>query len=199
MYCVYMATFRVKVRWSGFSGAPGYNIFHFGDGGGGTTRDPQAAVNAVRTFYTAFGMYIPNTVSLTIDSAVEVIDTPTGKLTDILTITPGNPIVGSSTATFAAPAGVVVHWLSGGIRNGRRMRGRTFLVPMVTTVFQNDGTIATAVLSTFQSAADALVADSASELLVYGRPSTKLGPGQVTEVSAARVPDKVCVLRSRRD
>ena len=194
-----MALLRVKARWSGFNGAPGYSVFHFNDFGPDATYEAQGAANAVRTFFFALNGVLPTNCSIQVDSAVDEIDEATGKLVNIRSVSAPAVVTGMNTGSYAAPAGAMIHWLTGGVRNGRQVRGKTFLVPLAAVVFQSDGSLNSGHLGTLQTAAQALIDDASSALMVYARPSDTLGAGNAYAVTGARVPDKAVILRSRRD
>lgn len=194
-----MALFRVKARWTGFSGAPGYNVFHFDAATEGAGPTAQECADELRTFYSALITRLPSAVSINIESGVEVIDELTGQLTDFAQITPGTPIVGSGSGGFSSPTGACVNWLTDGVRNGRRLRGRTFLVPLGGSSYDADGTLGGPTLTAIQAAADVLAA-SPVDLQVYGRPTAAgAADGYAEGVTSARVADKAAILRSRRD
>lgn len=195
---------RVTVRWTGLNGGPGYNVFHFRDFGppDPVISDAEAAVDKVDAFYGGFLAYIPNAVTIATQSDVEVIDEATGVLQSILQTTPVSPRAGaaSGSAAFASAVGAVVSWRTGGIRNGRRVRGRTFLVPLSSTAFQSDGTLLALAQTAINNAATTFRdLTGFSDLSVYARPS---GPGATDGVAHAveghTVPDMGAVLRSRR-
>lgn len=194
-----MAIFRVKARWTGFSGAPGLSVFHFNDSADTTTYTPDNAVLAVRTFFFGMANLLPTVVTIDVDNNVEVIDPPSGQMTDIISAQDQPNVVGAAAATYSAPSGAVVHWTTSGVRNGRRVRGKTFLVPLVTSVYQNDGTLATAHMATIAGQAQALIDNEATALVTYSRPVEGGQLGQQYLVTGQRVPDMAAVLRSRRD
>jgi hypothetical protein len=194
-----MPILRVKMLWSGFTGAPGYSVFHFNNFDTGGQAAAQNASNAVHAFFNSFSTLFPVAMSLRPESAVELIDETTGNIMDILTTTPAGTIQGAYTQGYSSVSGALVHWETAGIRRGRRVRGKTFLVPMGNAIYQSDGTIATAHLATIQTAAQALVDDANTALCVWGRPSPNSADGENYVVTGARVPDKSVVLRSRRD
>jgi hypothetical protein len=200
--------FRVKLNWTGFPGAPGLSVFHFRDfdteaGAGISVAGAQAAVDRIDTFITAIRTYVPQGVMLRTEPEVEVIEEADGKLQDMFTTTPAAGQQGAmSTANgFAAPVGAVINWRTSGVRNGRRIRGRTFLVPLGSGSYQADGTLAAAAQAGITTAAQALIATAGSpDLGVYARPT---GPGASdgnwVVATSTNVPDMAAVLRSRRD
>jgi hypothetical protein len=75
--------------------------------------------------------------------------------------------------------------------------GRTFLVPLASGAFENNGTLATTTLATLNAAATQLITDLAGELKVWHRPNAA-GPGSNVTVLTAQVPDMAAVMKSRR-
>lgn len=194
-----MAIYRTTVRWTGFMGAPGYTNFHFTD----LSADPGPvpARTATSAFFNSIASLLPSGVSWMTEGEVAVIDETTGMVTDYVVAEP-NPSPGSGGAPggYSAASGAVVTWNTAGVRNGRRVRGRTFLVPLGGNCFQNDGTLTPATISTINDAAEELVGESGFEsgFCIFSRPSAS-GPGGVFPVIGHRVPDMAAVLRSRRD
>lgn len=196
---------RVKARWSGFQGAPGYSIFHFSDFADDTyvTADATAVTAKVRAFYNVWPNFLPNIVKVDVLPDVEVIEATDGSLVDVLTATTPATVTGTAGAaiSFAAAVGAVVTWRTTQVRNGRRIKGRTFLVPLANNGFAADGTLDTGFITALTGAATTLrTVDANPQLTVYGRPS---GPAATDGVSALvvghSIPDMGAVLRSRRD
>lgn len=196
---------RVKLKWSGFVGGPGLSVFHFMTDAGTPpdNTDCLAVATRVRAFADAIKGMIPATVSLTVDPAVEIITSPGGTLTTIENVTP--PAVVNSTASgtivYSAASGAVISWRTAGIRNGRRVRGRTFLVPLHGNAYQNDGSLDAGYIGTLNTAATALRdIGSNIDLCVYGRESAPGAlDGVVHRVTSHNVPDMAAILKSRRD
>lgn len=199
---------RVKTRWSGFVGSPGYTVMHFRDFGtdpesstAQTTENAAAAVARVRTFFSALATVLPSSVTVVPESEVDVIEHTNGELVESYAVTAGAPIVGTATNNFSAPVGAVVNWRTGTIRNGRRLRGRTFLVPLSTTAFGTSGILNPGANTTIGNAALALAGGTTGpRLFVYGRPSNAdATDGAFGIVTSSNVPTMSAVLRSRRD
>lgn len=209
---------RVKLRWSGFVGAPGYSVFHFRDfdtGGGGdptTQAQAQAAAGRVRNFFNGTKFLFPNTVTFHIENDVEIIEDTTGEIQGYHNVTGLTDVVGEAGAStgYSAAVGAVVNWRTNAVRRGRRLRGRTFLVPLSSTCYENNGSLNASCLTALNTAAAGLIATTASEpeLGVYARPHrtkntdgswTTVPDGEWADVTAFNVPDMTAVLRSRRD
>lgn len=193
-----MAIHRVTAIWSGFAGAPGYSNFFFtGDGSGGAADDSRSRVTA---FFNAVRSILPSDVTFTVQREVAVVDENNGMVQEFLQV--GEPGSGTSSGTgsggYSAASGAVVTWNTAGVRNGRRVRGRTFVVPLVGIAYQSDGTLTTQALTALNAGADAIVgAGFDSGFGVWSRPRN--GSGLFFEATGHRIVDKVAVLRSRRD
>lgn len=174
---------------------PGYSTFYCQLG------DPAAFVAAINTFLTASlgsgaGSAIPSQVTIVPDSFVDSIMADSGELINSSSITPPATIASGNAGTYSAPAGACVTWLTQGFVGGHRVRGRTFLVPLNSAKFQNNGTLDDTFFSTLKTAANNFTAN-AVQPLVWHRPVNKSG-GQAFLMFNASVKDKVAVLTSRR-
>lgn len=199
---------RVKTKWTGFSGAPGYTNLHFrdfssgGDGSGAPSlTEAQAAYQKTYAFFSGISSVLSDNMRCEVQSEVDYLEDTTGSLVDSFTVAP-NPIVnGSVTATYAGPVGAVVSLRTGAIRNGRRIRGRIFIVPIAATTFDTDGTLRSDAVTDINTAVAVLTDNtSAPDLGIFARPSLPgAADGQWAVVTSGSCSDKVAVLRSRRD
>lgn len=199
---------RVKARWSGFTGAPGYSVLHFRDfnspggyEGAAGTEAASGAVSRTRSFFGALSAMLPDSVSIEPEQEVDLIEDTTGELLDSFQSTNGGIVEGTATGSYSAASGAVVNWRTGGIRNGRRIRGRTFLVPLASSVYNDTGVLIPSVQAAIAAAANQLAANTGTpDLFVYARPT---GPGasdgMSSVVNGASVPSMGAILRSRRD
>lgn len=202
------ALLRVRSRWSGFSGAPGYTVMHFRDFGTGDTggsdpnaADAAAAVARVRTFMGSVSAICPPVVQIQVEGDVDLINSDNGQLIESYSVTPPSSVTGAATGGYSAASGAVVNWRTSVIRNGRRIRGRSFLVPLASSQYGNDGLLIPTALTRLRDAADALrITTSSPDLCVFARPTTAGGTdGTLAVVTGSSVPSMVAVLRSRRD
>lgn len=191
---------RVTTLWGGFVGAPGFTSMHFGPGGGSLTEAADAATAAVRTFWDTIKGNLPSTVTLNVQQEVPFFDIATGHLTSVANSTsPPLVVAGTNSNPVAAPAGAQVLWLTGALRGTRRLRGRTFIVPLSSQAMETNGSLLATFITSLSGAAATLRATAATPMQVWGRPSPALGAGFAAPVAGHAVRDKVCVLRSRRD
>lgn len=189
---------KITAQWDGFPGAPGYTNLYF-MGGGGLITDAQQVADRVRTAFGHLVPLFPTNMAINIDPEVPVIDESTGMTTDFRTIDPPSEIGGGGSGGYAGPTGAVVTWRTNDLRGGRRIRGRTFLVPLAGSAFEANGSLNSGSLIALRSFADELVGgDFDSELVVWSRPTGGSG-GVAATVTSATIPDMAAVLRSRRD
>lgn len=185
---------RVEITWSGspvVGGGLGVHYF----AGDVTPTDPADIAAAYENLLPA----LPPSVSITVAGSGDVIEDTTGVLVNTWSAGPSITVTGSSvTSTCAAGVGACITWLTGGIVNGRRLRGRTFLVPIVSSEYDTDGTLGAGTVGAVGNFGDDLRA--AGPLAVWHRPTTPGGSdGTSYGVTAQRVRDKVAFLSSRRD
>lgn len=189
---------RVNVAWQNFPGAPGLSQFFFAN------TAMQTSVDALRTFFDAVKATIPTGTTITVPGTGDLVDEATGTITGTWSVTtPPTVITCTGAGAYAGNAGLVVHWLTPTVIRGRRVRGRTFLVPQVATSYETNGSISASVLTTVNAAAAALLTNVGSNFRIWSRPqpATPAHPaysGGNGNVNAYRVPDLAVSLRSRR-
>jgi hypothetical protein len=189
---------RVVVEWNGPQVVGrSVNVLHF-DG----TEQAAPPVAAVRSAYAALANRFPSGITITVPGAGDSIESTTGALSGVWSATPPAQVVATGGGNAAAGVGVCVGWLTGGIVTGirgpRKLRGRTFLVPLAAANYATDGTIDSVVLGEIQTWGNAMIA--AGGLGIWHRPTTAGGSdGNSYGVLTAKVRDKVAYLSSRRD
>lgn len=182
---------RLRTLWSGPPVVgEGVSTFYLDEGASGFLSD-------FHTFWAAVGNRVPTGITWTTPNTGDLVDINTGELTGTWTDGSSSSVSSSGAGAYAAGVGARFTWPTSGIRNGRRVRGSTFLVPLVTSCYQADGTIDGAVWTSLSSAAGALYTGTAPALRVWSRPVNGAG-GQSNTVIGSALPDKVSWLRSRR-
>ena len=181
----------MRVVWSGSTVAGGgLSTFYFTDGAVGQSSD-------VEDFFYALRAQFPIGTTITIPSNGDVINDSTGTLVGVWGSSGGVAVSGEGAAAHAAGVGARIVWNTAGINGGRRVKGSTFLVPVIAGLYDTDGTINNASITNMQAAATALVTAQASAFTIYSR-SIDGAAGGNNEVTSATAPDKVAWLRSRR-
>lgn len=193
-----MAITRVTAVWTGFSGAPGYTNFFFNAFGGGDLVDLEVA--RVRSFFDALTLLLPSDVSIQVQQEASIIDEASGELISYALASDAPPVVnGTQDTPYSAPSGAAITWNTDTVARGRRLRGRTFIVPITGAGYEADGTLGPNALGYLNTAALALLGDgSGPGLVIWSRPRDGAG-GTIGAVTSHRVADRAAILRSRRD
>lgn len=180
---------RLRVEWNGLSGLPGISTFYVGPA--------SPNVSAFVTYFNAVKALFPSALTWNIPSSGDEIDDATGALTGSWVGSGGGSVVATGGVNpYAAGVGYVTSWQTGIIHGGRRVKGRTFMAPTVTGMFDTNGTLTGPNLATAQAAASALAASGVA-WGVWSRPTVGRA-GLYCAVNAATVADQVTSLRSRR-
>lgn len=180
--------------WTGFPGAPGYsNFYHLISGGEAAAA--QAGTNDVTNLFNDLQGFLPGTSSVIVDPVVQILNDLNGDVIGEVTVaTPGPSVAGTSAGGYASNSGCAVEWGTGVFLNGKRLRGRTYLVPTAGT-FDTDGTLTSGALGTLSSAASRIV-NGTVQFVVWHRPVNNIG-GVSHVIQSALVRDHAYVLRSR--
>lgn len=199
------SVYRVTAVWNGFQGAPGYTKLSFLDLTTDTNRNAAGA--AVKAWFGAFTSYLLNSWNVLVQPTIQEFDQQTGTLIgEAVMTTPPTATLGILTPTaFAGGSGVCVSWKTTYFFLGRRVQGRTFMVPFVGP-FDIDGTLNTSFINTANTANTTLINATNAELAVWaktwniplpGQPRVQTG-GIAAPVTTAVVKDMASQLRSRR-
>lgn len=197
----------VRTEWDGTSGGPGLTQLAFLGNGEFTAANAQAAVNAVRKFWDSLKTYLPDELRLNVMPTVDIYNEANAELTGSV-VAPVVPlqVAGTSASGYAGGAGFKLNWNTGIIRNGRRVRGATFVVPASLTCFNSTGTIINTTVNAVNIAANTLMADvtaGGTALLVWSRPLVKddviIRGGATAGVISGTCGPKSAIMRGRRD
>lgn len=185
---------QITTVFQNFSGAPGYNnLYFFGDPISPSTL--TSASTAAFTFWNNVVVQMSQGISFAIQPDVSILDPATGALIRSMSHTPSSQSNFASAGAYAGGAGAVVGWKTAAVHRTRRLRGRTFVVPLGGGSYQSDGTLASATLTALQTHSANLQA--VANFGVWGRPVAGAG-GVWSAATAYAVRDRVAVLRSRR-
>ena len=197
-----MTVAQIVTTWTGGPSSPGMTVMCVDDSG---TSNYEAAVAAVAAFWNAIDEVIPNEYSLQVSPLVEIFNEATGALSgevQLNTASTPAPTIGLSAGAYMHGVGTRIDWRTSSIRNGRRVSGRTFIVPTHAPSFTDAGILAPISVSLLGNAAETLLdslTTAQAPLVVWSRPSLKNPVGAIAPVLGATVPTKAAVLRGRRD
>lgn len=159
-------------------------------------------VAAIRAAFDAAKALFPTSLTISVPGTGDTINDVDGSLVGVWSATAPAPVVGTGSDFFAAGVGCVIGWSTGGIVTGtkgpRKLRGRTFIVPLATANYDQQGTILNAALGVVDTLAAGL--QGAGPLAIWHRPTSSGGSdGNSYGVVSHRIRDKVAYLSSRRD
>jgi hypothetical protein len=200
--------YQVTAIWAGFQGAPGYSKFAFSD----LTTDAarNAAGAGIRSFFEAFKAYLYSGWSVAVQAEVLEYNAINSDLVGVaaMTTVPAATVGTATPTTYAGGSGAAITWSTGVILAGHRVKGRTFLVPVV-GANESDGTLLTAARTAMETGGNALIAVATADFCIWGKtwakdslghtiqPPQQTG-GQPCSVISCSVKDMAAQLRSRR-
>jgi hypothetical protein len=199
-----MGLLRVKARWSIPGAGTAYSVLHFttNDTSTPVQEDADDAYSKTHAFFFGVRGMLPPVVQINVEPEVEEINEGSGELIGGWGVTAMTQITGtgSGSAGYAAATGAVVSWTTAGVRNGRRVRGRTFIVPLSVEAYDTNGSLSTTAIGQIGTAATTLrTVGQQTQFAIYSRPS---GPAATDGIAygalSHKVPDMSAVLRSRR-
>lgn len=187
-----------RVNWQGPTGGPGVTVLH---GRPSDLISDQDAANELseraHAFFSELTALVPSGYTLSFPGEVVELNTTTGALEDVYAVPPQANVVMVGGGDWGAPAGARIEWRTSAIVAGRRLQGRTFIVPITALAFDTSGTLDPEAITALTNAAE--------EYLTGGTPD-QVDPciwsrthGILADITAYLVPDEVTILRSRRD
>lgn len=188
---------QYRAFWSIPNAGPAVTTFH---AQATLSGDAQQFADRVRGLFLALQGRIPDEVAVTFDSEVTYINTATGVLESATAVTPPAIVAGGYAGGWASGSGGRIVWGTGEIRNGRRVRGTTFIVPLGGAEYAPSGRLTGGTVAALQAAADAYLSGMGADgnpVYVYSRPIPGRA-GATSEVTVATVPETVATLRSRK-
>lgn len=191
-----MGVRRIQVISEGFPGGPGFTNFYFKTVLGPSVADQG---DAIKDWLDLVKAGFPSQWSAQIQTEVQVFDEETGELTgyESLGSAMSTPIPGTTGTEFGSGlSGACVSWVSSEINRGRRIRGRTFLVPLSRYHYDANGTLNDSWRGQLVTYSQALISGGTG-FGIWSRPVAKAG-GKISSSLTANVSDKVAYLSSRR-
>lgn len=181
---------RVRCTWNGAVPGGGVSTFYTDDTVG-------LDVSSLKTFFTALAPQLPSELTINIPNGCDTIDMASGRLTGHVALSGGGNVAGSGNSAYSAGVGAFVNWYTDFVRNGRLLRGRTFVAPLAQGYASVDGTLNDGVKSIIDAAALGLVSHTLWQ--VYHRPpkGTFVG-GTAHLITSAQTVDRVTALKTRR-
>jgi len=182
---------------------PAVNVTYWADG---ATTGPAA----MSAFWAAAATFMPSGITIEVPGTGDTVDEGSSQI-DGTWVASGGSTITTSGGTDPFPAGVGgrTSYFSDGIVDGRRVRGSIFVVPIIGTSYQADGTLSTTIKNALNTMATTLAGVTGFGVYTRHRPAGPADPthplgnpperdGSFHDVLAGVAPDKVSWLRSRR-
>lgn len=189
---------EARAVWQVPGGGTGYSVFHARVEVGGITEAAASAfLGKVRDLMAACKVLTPLATTISLDTEVRELDTTTGVLQSVMQVPAPAPITGGVNQQYAAPVGARIVWRTPAIVAGRRLQGRTYIVPLVMQNFETDGTLTADAMSALSAAAAAYYDEDWAEGVdpcVWSRTH-----GMLADITGHAIPDEGAILRGRRD
>lgn len=196
-----MSILRVRTELTGFIGSPGLMTQYFSRAVGiNDSTAAQQAVDRVRDAMLTSPGAFPSALQWRVQGQVDLLEETTGQLVNSFNVTERSG-VGTYAGGFGpGPAGACVRWVTDEFKNGRRVIGKTFIVPGPTNAYETNGTLTSTFIGLMQAWGDAMNNAGAIDLVfvVWSRPTPGAANGTKHGVVGNVVQDKAAVLRSRR-
>lgn len=183
-----------RAIWSALGGGTGYSVFHADEASDAT--DAQEFADAIHDFFADVANVLPTDVTINFDSEVVNLS-DAGVLEAVFPVSAPAQVTGSGSTAYSRAAGGRIDWSTGVIAGGRRLTGRTYLVPLISSAFDTDGLLTSTVQTGLQTAGDDLIAAMTGAGIPLQVWSRKNASSAV--VISASAPAKGAILRSRRD
>lgn len=183
----------ITATWLGIPGAPGYSKFRFS--GNLSSGEATAAAGRVSTMFSSIRGLLPATCSVNFAAVAQVFDFDSQLVSEVALDPPPTAVLGQAVGNYSGATGAVINWVTSTIAQGRRVRGRTFIVPLAAG-FDTSGSLGATTITAIQGAAQTLAEGSPGLVIVKRPPGAVVGEYGVT---GASVPDRAAILRSRRD
>lgn len=193
-----MPLHRIRSTWNGTTGLPGISTFY------SSAPPSDLELLAIQNFWGDIAAFIPDAVTIQVEPFGDILDTATGQLTGSWDVGITVPLVNcTGLGGYAANAGLCLGWNTEAVVDGRRLKGRTFLVPAAPVCFSGGGTPSSET-SQIRTAAEEMATVFAGRLQVWHRPRPGLGGapgsgGSVGTIIGAYISSRTSQLKSRRD
>lgn len=187
-----MSVYEIKTEFTGSEGAP-YLSTIYCESAAGTA---QQAATAVGAFWGSVDAIISTTCLWSQLPEVKLLNTATGILENVFTITPATGAGGDAGEPIPQSNQYLIRLFTPGVVNGRRVRGRIF-VPAPTQAGNENGNVAPGYVSAINTSAALLVSPTSADPCVWHRPVNGAG-GSAHSISSVSTWSEFAVLRSRR-
>lgn len=182
--------YRVRTVFTGATGSPWVNTLYFDEPAG----TAQAAANAAAVFWQAVDSVMHTSIAWSTEADVVQVNEQTGLATGVISTEQSSGAGATGTDMLPPATQALVRLLTGVFNDGRQVRGRIFIPGLTEAANTSGGNVEGTTALTIRTAAEALIEDTGSELLVWSRSA-----GNSFNVTGVSLWSQFAVLRSRRD
>lgn len=196
-----MSIYRIRTVLSGWQGAAGLNTHYFSASATPTAAEASTVAGRVRAAWLAAAPLFNGPTTAQVQPTVDVYDAITGFLSQSFSITAPAVVAGSATGVQAPPqVALGIVWDTATILGGRRLKGRTFIAPLSTSIVNQllPPASANTQLNAYRDALIGATPPLANPAVVWHRPVNGAGGGAFTILTGSPG-TKWFSIRSRRD
>lgn len=162
---------------------------------------------ALTTWLNALKANFPPSLTFTVPNGGDLIEDSDGSLQGVWSQGSGGTVTGTGVGGFLQGTGVRVVWGTNGITGNRRVKGSTFLVPLMGTDFDASGKLQPTSLTALDGPTQTFLTGQKPNLVVWSRPvpahirngvTVPARAGHSSPILTATIPSFVTTLRSRR-
>ena len=188
--------FEYRAVWNVQGGGTGYSVFHVRESPVTTiAAAAQQFATDLRAGFNSMVTRLPDDVIINFDSEARELAVVNGTLLNVIPVTAPATVTGTSGGSYSAPAGARVDLITGGIVAGRRLRGRTYIVPLSGDSYTTNGLVSSAAQTLLETAFGMFDGvPNVYSLAVWSRTHDFLA-----DVISVNVPTESAILRSRRE
>lgn len=180
---------RVQPLWQTGPGGTGLSTFY--------TLDSVDATVEIGAFFNTIKSLFSDQTSVTVPSNGDTLDASNGQLVGAWSGGTASTATGTTHSAYVAGTGCFVKWNTGVVVGGHRVKGRTFIAPILSADFDVTGNISSGALAVVQGAATTLA--GSGKIYVWHRPKPRGATnGQMCLITSATVPNEVTSLSTRR-
>jgi hypothetical protein len=180
---------RVTIELTGGPGGNGITTFYALDG--------VAAQPAVKALALSWRNLLPDDILLNVPNSGDKLNEETGELVGSWTGGSVGGGTGVDVGPWSAGVGCYISWRTAGFVHGRRVRGRTFIVPLGGNAFETTGLPKTTTVTALGIWATTLVEATPGNMVIWHRPTDGAG-GSKHPITSLNVPTVGTSLRTRR-
>ena len=193
-----MGVMEYRAGWNAASTNPGVTVFHGRiPTGVSAAAAAQHMADRSQKFFDDVKALVAGAIVWTFPGEVTELNTSSGALEAVHVVTPPANVTSTAAGNYSAPSGARIEWRTDSIVSGRRLRGRTFVVPLGLGNYDATGTLSTVAITALT-----LAGNNFRNPSFFGNAVPSVWSrthGIQADITSVFVPDEASVMRSRRE